>query len=248
MNQNVQVEYVENQSGKDSSSSYDSLTSSYKSSMMSQDQDNLQDAQNFCQISQTSSKEGSEIAISPAVKLERSCSNNSMMLENISREDIRLVYTFTKILGQGSYGTVRIAYKTVNPGQMFAVKSIKRASIKGSEEELRQELGILLAVDHPNIVKLHEIYLDQKYIHLVTELLEGGEISPDNTEEKRFSENQAAKIVRQSLQALNYLHELKIVHCDLKTENMLFAKNRKFVKLIDFGFANFCRNEEEEEG
>ena len=131
---------------------------------------------------------------------------------------------------------------------MFAVKSIKRASIKGSEEELRQELGILLAVDHPNIVKLHEIYLDQKYIHLVTELLEGGEISPDNTEEKRFSENQAAKIVRQSLQALNYLHELKIVHCDLKTENMLFAKNRKFVKLIDFGFANFCRNEEEEEG
>ena len=72
---------------------------------------------------------------------------------------------------------------------MFAVKSIKRASIKGSEEELRQELGILLAVDHPNIVKLHEIYLDQKYIHLVTELLEGGEISPDNTEEKKFSEN-----------------------------------------------------------
>ena len=46
-----------------------------------------------------------------------------------------------------------------------------------------------MAVDHPNIVKLHEIYLDQKYIHLVTELLEGGEISPDNTEEKRFSEN-----------------------------------------------------------
>ena len=111
-----------------------------------------------------------------------------MMLQNISREEIRLVYTFTKTLGKGSFGTVRVAYKTVNPGQMFAVKSIKRETIIGSEEELQQELAILLAVDHPNIVKLHEIYLDHKYIHLVTELLEGGEISPENTDEKRFTE------------------------------------------------------------
>jgi len=57
---------------------------------------------------------------------------------------------------------------------------------------------------------------------------------------KRLSEAEAVRIVRQSLQALNYLHELNIVHRDLKTENMLFCKNKKFVKLIDFGFAKFC--------
>ena len=105
---------------------------------------------------------------------------------------------------------------------------------------------ILLAVDHPNIVKLHEIYLDHNYIHIVTEILEGGEISPESLPEGHFSEAAAAKIVRQSLQALRYLHELHIVHCDLKTENILFTKNKHHVKLIDFGFASFCRSDQSE--
>lgn len=82
-------------------------------------------------------------------------------------------------MGSGSYGTVRVAYKTVNPGKYFAIKSIKREGIIGKEEDdLQQELGILLSADHPNIVKLHEIYLDHEYLHLVTELLAGGEVQP----------------------------------------------------------------------
>ena len=161
-----------------------------------------------------------------------------------------MVYTFTKRLGQGSYGTVRVAYKTVNPDKFFAIKSIKRETISSQDEEdLKQELGILISADHPNIVRLYEIYLDHLYIHLVTELLEGGELIPDNEPNKKFTEAQASKIVRQSLQALNYLHSLNIVHRDLKTENMLFSRNKKFCKLIDFGFANICnkRNEKLQE-
>ena len=46
---------------------------------------------------------------------------------------------------------------------------------------------------------------------------------------------------------MNYLHELSIIHCDLKTENMLFDKQKKSVKLIDFGFANLCRTEDDAE-
>jgi len=61
---------------------------------------------------------------------------------------------------------------------------------------LKQELGILLAADHPNIVKLNEIYLDHIYIHLVTELLEGGEVDPEKMPEKHFSEAATAKIIR----------------------------------------------------
>ena len=118
------------------------------------------------------------------------------LLENISREDIRLVYTFTNKLGAGSFGSVRIAYKTVNPGHNFAVKSILRDSIIGEEAELRQEVGILFSADHPNIVRLYEVYLDHKYIHLVTELLEGGDISPKRRPNARFSEAEAASIIR----------------------------------------------------
>jgi len=57
------------------------------------------------------------------------------LLENISREDIRLVYTFTKRLGSGSFGVVRVAFKTINPGKNFAIKSIKREIVVGDEEE-----------------------------------------------------------------------------------------------------------------
>ena len=133
--------------------------------------------------------------ISTKSKLKK-ISRAESILENISREDIRLVYTFTKKLGSGSFGTVRIAFKTVSPGKNFAIKSIKRETVIGEEELLKQELSILLAVDHPNIVKLNEIYLDHKYIHLVTELLEGGEVDPEIMPEKRFSEATAAKIIR----------------------------------------------------
>lgn len=99
-------------------------------------------------------------------------------------------------------------------------------------------------MDHPNIVKLHEVYLDHKFIHLVTDLLEGGELDPESMQAKRYSEAQAADIICQSLQSLNYLHDLNIVHRDLKTENILFTKDKRIVKLIDFGFANFTKGDE----
>lgn len=125
-----------------------------------------------------SDEEGLEdIAVSTQAKLKNIRRKNTI-LENISREDIRLVYTFTKKLGEGSFGTVRIAHKTVNPGENFAIKSIPRERVLGELVSLSSELGLLLAADHPFIVKLIEIYLDHKYIHLVTELLAGGEVDP----------------------------------------------------------------------
>ena len=87
---------------------------------------------------------------------------------------------------------MRVAHKSVNPELKYGVKSIKRDQLEKSredEEELIQELLILRSVDHPNIVKLHEIYLDHKYLHIVTELLEGGPIDPHKTPEKKFSES-----------------------------------------------------------
>ena len=130
---------------------------------------------------------GQEIAVSTIGRLNRiSC--DSGLLKNIAREDIRLVYTFVKKLGSGAYGSVRTAYKTVNPGKTYAIKSIKRDSFIGSEEDLKQELGILLSADHPNIVNLFEVYLDHEYIHFVTEVLGGGEVDPENEPSKRFSE------------------------------------------------------------
>lgn len=90
-------------------------------------------------------------------KLKKFSRKRTSILQDISREDIRLVYTFQnkQKLGSGSFGSVRIAHKTVNPDKSFSVKSIKREVIeksKSDEQDLIQELLILLSVDHPNIV------------------------------------------------------------------------------------------------
>ena len=71
-----------------------------------------------------------------------------------------------------------------------------RESIAGEEAELKQELSILFSVDHLNIVRLYEVYLDHKYIHLVTELVDGGDITPTKLPEGHFNEAEAADIIR----------------------------------------------------
>ena len=183
--------------------------------------------------------------VSAKNKLKYHNTKKNKLLKNISREDIRLVYTFDKKLGSGAFGSVRIATKD-GTSKKFSVKSIKRELIEGDQsdfEDLRQELQILLSVDHPNILQLNEVYLDHKYFHMVTELLDGGPIDPKQEVAGKFSEVEAAKIIRQSLQAINYLHQQNVVHRDLKTDNILYNdRSKKFVKIIDFGFAKLCQN------
>ena len=144
-------------------------------------------------------EDGPELVVSTKQQLQKFSNSGYQLLANIAREDIRLVYTFKKRLGSGAFGTVRVAYKTINPKKVFAIKSIERETLKGEEKTLQQELGILISADHPNIVKLYEVFLDHKYIHLVTELLGGGEIEPGDMPNGHFTEPEVAKILRQCL-------------------------------------------------
>ena len=76
-------------------------------------------------------------------------------------------------------------------------------------------------LDHPNILKLYEFFQDEKRYFLVTELCSGGELFDRIAEEQYFSEQDAARIIRQILSSVNYCHQRKIVHRDLKPENIL---------------------------
>ncbi len=89
------------------------------------------------------------------------------------------------------------------------------------------ELVILKAMDHPNIIKLHEVYSDKKYYYLVCELCSGGELFDQILEKGRFSEHAAAKIIYRIFLALNYMHDAGVCHRDLKPENFMFASSHK---------------------
>jgi calcium-dependent protein kinase len=128
--------------------------------------------------------------------------------------------------------------------EWYAIKSIRKSKV-GKIEVLKREIDILKEVDHPNIIRLKDVFEDQKYLHLITELCTGGElfdriIAKTNSAEGHFSEHDAAILIRDICDAIAYCHDVKqIVHRDLKPENFLFATKDDDapIKIIDFGLS-----------
>ena len=118
-----------------------------------------------------------------------------------------------------------------------------------SEEDkigLQNEIDILTHVDHPNIVKLFEVYEDLDSYSLVMELMTGGELFDTILEKEQFSEREGAETVRPIIDAINYCHSLNIIHRDIKPENLLFSTkvpSTRVIKVSDFGLARFISNE-----
>ena len=173
----------------------------------------------------------------------RSASPGEKAFKNIKEQysnfDIRKIYKFKKLIGGGNFGTVRLAHNLKDPQMLYAVKSILRSNIKQDVKPLEEELEILRGLDHPNIIKFHETYVDFRYIHIVMELATGGELFDKIVQSKRFSEARAANYMRKIISAVKHLHELKICHRDLKPENFLLSDNSPDaeIKLIDFGLS-----------
>ena len=92
------------------------------------------------------------------------------------------------------------------------------------------------SLDHPNIVKLYEVYdMKDQYI-LIMELCEGGELF-QRIAKKKVTLEKIPKIMRQLLEVLAYTHSKGVVHRDIKPENILINKEMNEIKIIDFGIA-----------
>jgi calcium-dependent protein kinase len=141
----------------------------------------------------------------------------------------------TKALGTGTYGSV---VKAVNKATKVtrACKAMARKNIK-NESRFREEIRLMKEMDHPNIIRLFETFEDHKNIYLIMELCTGGELFDKIVNEGLLAEKAAAKLIKQILAALYYMHEHRIMHRDLKPENFLFASKDSdaALKVIDFG-------------
>lgn len=156
----------------------------------------------------------------------------------ITPGDVEEFYKFGKEIGKGGFSVVYKATEKAT-GKKFAIKRIQKDEEGVDIELLKREIYIMKKVDHPNILKLFEVYEDDDYFFLVLELVEGLELFDKIVDRGNYSEKDAANIVRQILEAVKYLHEEGIVHRDLKPENLLSAGEgeKEVVKVADFGFA-----------
>jgi calcium-dependent protein kinase len=112
----------------------------------------------------------------------------------------------------------------------------KRTMDAKEKVRLKYEIDILKNLDHPNIVKLFEVFEDRNFMYLVTELCSGGELFDEIVARKHFTEKDAASVIKQVLSAVSYCHSKKVAHRDLKPENILLdQKKNDMIKVIDFG-------------
>lgn len=144
-----------------------------------------------------------------------------------------------KKLGSGAYGEVLLC-KDKQTGAERAIKIIKKSSVSApSSGALLDEVAVLKQLDHPNIMKLYEFFDDKRNYYLVMEVYRGGELFDEIISRQKFSEVDAAVIMKQVLSGVLYLHNHNIVHRDLKPENLLLESKAKdaLIKIVDFGLS-----------
>jgi len=155
--------------------------------------------------------------------------------------DITGSYDFIKELGAGAFGKVFLV-EDKNTKKLYACKRLSKKKIKNIDSII-SEINLLKTLDHPNIVKLFEIFEDKCYLYLVMEELKGGELFDrilSRAQNKNYyTEKEVSRLFKQILSGINYCHENGICHRDIKPENIVFADKSEdsSVKIIDFGLS-----------
>uniref|UniRef100_A0A7S3D7P0 non-specific serine/threonine protein kinase n=1 Tax=Palpitomonas bilix TaxID=652834 RepID=A0A7S3D7P0_9EUKA len=138
-------------------------------------------------------------------------------------------------IGEGSFGKVfkgRLKYT----GQTVALKCIaKHGKSEKDLRNLRQEIAILRKLEHPNIIRLIDAFESKIEFVVVTEFAQG-ELFEVLEDDQSLPEKEVQKVSAQLVDALNYLHSNRVLHRDMKPQNILICSNG-VVKLCDFGFA-----------
>ncbi|KAF7325938.1 Protein kinase domain-containing protein [Mycena kentingensis (nom. inval.)] len=157
-------------------------------------------------------------------------------------------------VGKGASGRVKIAKHRVT-GQLAAVKILplaplvnSRASLatqQAKSDKLRlgidREITMMKLMNHPNIIRIYDVYEGSKELFLVLEYVQGGELFDFLVNRGRLPASEALEYFKQIIYGLNYAHTFSIIHRDLKPENILIASlSPPLIKIADWGMAAFA--------
>ncbi|KIM26636.1 hypothetical protein M408DRAFT_72606, partial [Serendipita vermifera MAFF 305830] len=147
-------------------------------------------------------------------------------------------YILLQTLGEGEFGKVKLGLHS-HWAEEVAVKLIRRGNVENDVrmQKIRREIAVLESLHHPSIVRLYETIETDKYIGIILDYASGGELFDHILAHRYLRERDARKLFAQLISAVWYIHQKKIVHRDLKLENLLLDRNRNII-VTDFGFAN----------
>ena len=182
-----------------------------------------------------------EINFQPLYKIKplKSLSNLPIGTSNIIRKQIgdpNINYSILKALGHGSFGHVfKVVHKKT--GNIRSIKVIPKNNLKPgfTKDEIIQEINILKSLDHPHIIKMFEFYVDDNNYYLVNEFCSEGDLGEKLGKIKYFTENVTKLLMFQIFNAVWYLHSNKVIHGDLKVENIMVDSILDDEKIINHG-------------
>ncbi|KAH3902338.1 serine/threonine/tyrosine protein kinase RAD53 SCDLUD_002158 [Saccharomycodes ludwigii] len=148
-----------------------------------------------------------------------------------------------EVVGQGAFATVKKAIDR-STGKTYAVKIINKKKMATTElEGAARELDILQRLEHPRVVSLKAFYEDSNNYYLVMEFVSGGDLMDFVAAHGPINEDASREIIKQILEAIDYIHSKGISHRDLKPDNVLIEQDSPvLVKLTDFGLAKVQGN------
>ena len=157
-------------------------------------------------------------------------------------------FTVLGVIGEGSFGKVSLVRHN-KTGSEYAIKQISKLDKNNQEGKtyFRREIEIMYKIHQNNIVRLFNHFEDNEYCYFVMEYIENGNLfsQPCWKNNKCFSSYDVAKIIKEVICAVYYLHNMDppIIHRDIKPENVLLDKNG-VAKLTDFGWSNYIDSKE----
>ena len=150
------------------------------------------------------------------------------------------IYEVKQKLGNGKFGLVKLGINK-QTNQKVAIKIMSKKQMNTSDLELvRTEIEILKICQHPNIIKLYDIFENENYYYIIMEYCSGGDLfSFLERHQFKLKEELASKIMHKICAAIYYIHSYGICHRDLKPENILMtSKNENSdIRLLDFGLS-----------
>jgi len=160
---------------------------------------------------------------------------------NVEEDTVGSRYAVGEEIGKGAFSVVkRAVHRKTN--EEVAIKFIDKKYVEKQDLIfVAREIDILKKVNHPNVLKLIEVFELDDSIALVMELVRGGELFYKIVEKGNYSEKDAASIMLQLIDAVAYLHDQGIAHRDLKPENLFCEESTKYspfrVVIGDFGLS-----------